>query len=317
MNLLMGSTWSDNRRRQRLYAGDVFVFTPAVAAMALVNRARELLESAFAPHHPTVAQYHMSVEEYAAVLARVKPAFIHDPLCKRLIPKLVEEVGGDISQTYFDVPRMRSATAHDYLTTGIAYAFHPHRDTWYSAAQAQINWWFPIYEIEPDNGMVFYPHWFGNALENSSHTYNYYRWNRDSRAAAAKQIGSDTRVQPRLTCDVNLEPGMRAVPPVGGVMMFSAQHLHGTVPNTTEVTRFSIDFRTVHRGDLEQRRGAPNVDSRCTGTVLRDFLSCVDLSRLPADVIAMYDDESALEYAQTLIYGAAERDTKGNNIPMA
>ena len=295
MNLLIGSTWNGSRRRERLYAGDVFVFTPAVAAMALVNRARELLESAFAPHHPTVAQYHMSVEEYAAVLARVKPAFIHDPLCKRLIPQLVEEVGGDISQTYFDVPRMRSATAHDYLTTGIAYAFHPHRDTWYSAAQAQINWWFPIYEIEPDNGMVFYPHWFGNALENSS----------------------DTRVQPRLTSDVNLEPGMRVVPPVGGVMMFSAQHLHATVPNTTEVTRFSIDFRTVHRGDLEQGRGAPNVDSRCTGTVLRDFLSGVDLSRLPADVIAKYDDESALEYAQTLIYGADEKDTKANNIPMA
>jgi hypothetical protein len=43
----------------------------------------------------------------------------------------------------------------------------------------------------------------------------------------------------------------------------------------------------------------------------------VDLSRLPADVIAKYDDESALEYAQTLIFGADEKDTKGNNIQMA
>jgi hypothetical protein len=307
---LVGPQWSDSRRRERLYAGDVFVLNPAASAMALVNRARELLEVAFAPHHPTVAQYHMPVEEYAAVLARVKPAFIHDPVCKRLIPQLVDEVGGDVSQMYFDVPRMRSATANDYLTTGIAYAFHPHRDTWYSAAQAQINWWLPIYEIEPDNGMVFYPDWFAKALENSSHTYNYYRWNRDSRSVAVKQIGTDTRVQPRLTGDVDLGPGLRVVPPVGGIMMFSAQHLHATVPNTTEVTRFSIDFRTVHRGDLEQGRAAPNVDSRCTGTALRDFLSCVDLSRLPADVIAKYDDESALEYSESLIYMA---DQKGTN----
>ena len=139
MNLLLDSQWSDDRRRARLYQGDLFVFSPTPAAVGLTTRARELLESAFAPHHPTKAQHHLPVAEYAAVLGRVKPAFIHDPECKRLIPRLVEELGADPRQVYFDVPRMRSATAHDYLTTGIAYAFHPHRDTWYSAPQAQIN----------------------------------------------------------------------------------------------------------------------------------------------------------------------------------
>jgi len=307
MNVLFDTHWGDDRKREGLYSGDVLVSSPVPAALALVNRARELLEAAFAPHHPTQAQYHVPVEEYAAVLARVKPAFIHAPICKTLIPQLIEELGGDRSQVYFDVPRMRSATAHEYLTTGIAYAFHPHRDTWYSAPQAQINWWFPIYEIEPNNGMAFYPRFFARALENSSHTYNYYRWNRDNRAAAAKQVGTDTRVQPRLTTDVDLEPEIRVVAPVGGVMMFSGQHLHATVPNTTELTRFSIDFRTVHRGDLENGRGAQNVDSHCTGTSMRDFLNSVDLSRLPAEVIARYDDDSAVEYAASLIYGADEK----------
>jgi hypothetical protein len=307
MNVLFDPQWTDDRKRAAVYAGDVVVTSPLPAALGLVTRARELLEEAFAPHHPTEAQYHMSVDEYAAVLARVKPAFIHDPACKRLIPQLIAELGGDPSRVYFDVPRMRSATAHEYLTTGIAYAFHPHRDTWYSAPQAQINWWFPIYEIEPNNGMAFYPRYFGQGLENSSETYNYYRWNRDNRAVAAKQVGTDTRVQPRLTGVVDLEPEIRIVAPVGGVMMFSGQQLHATVPNTTEVTRFSIDFRTVHRGDLENGQGAKNVDSHCTGTSMRDFLSCLDLSRLPAELIARYDDDSALEYAQTLIYAANEK----------
>ena len=306
MNVSFDSHWTDDRKRAGVYDGNLFVFSPTPSAIALVTRARELLETAFAPHHPTQAQYHLPVADYAAVLGRVKPAFIHDPLCKRLIPQLVEELGGDPGQVYFDVPRMRSATAHDYLTTGIAYAFHPHRDTWYSAAQAQINWWFPIYEMDPNNGMAFYPCHFASSVANSSHTYNYYRWNKENRAAATGQIGSDMRVQPRMTTDIDLGPEVRLVSPVGGVIMFSGQHLHATVPNTTDVTRFSIDLRTVHRGDLENGRGAPRTDSHCTGTSLRDFLSCVDLSPLPRDIIARYDDESALEFADSLIYASQE-----------
>jgi hypothetical protein len=310
MNLLLDSQWGDDRRRASLYAGDLFVFSPTPSALALTTRARELLASAFAPHHPTEAQHYLPVTEYAAVLGRVKPAFIHDPLCKRLIPKLVEELGGDPSQVYFDVPRMRSATAHDYLTTGIAYAFHPHRDTWYSAPQAQINWWFPIYEMEPDNGMAFYPRYFATAAPNSSETYNYYRWNRESRAAATQQIGTDTRVQPHLTAEVDLQPEVRVSTPVGGIIMFSGQQLHATVRNTTDVTRFSIDFRTVHRGDLEDGRGAPRVDAHCTGTSLRDFLSCIDLSHLPPHTIGRYDDDSALEYADSLIYAVENKSSR-------
>lgn len=68
------------------------------------------------------------------------------------------------------------------------------------------------------------------------------------------------------------------------------------------MTRYSIDFRTVHRADLVSGIGAPRTDAHCTGTSLRDFISCVDLSRLPDDIIARYDDETALEYAETLVY---------------
>ena len=239
--------------------------------------------------------------EYAAVLGEVKPAFIHHPECKVLIPELMRKWGADPSQVYFDVPRMRSATAHEYLTTGIAFAFHPHRDTWYSAAQAQINWWLPIYDVEPENAMAFYPAKFDRSVPNSSESYNYYRWNLE-RADVARNVDRDDRVQPRITAGVDLGAELRVIAPVGGTIAFSGQQLHATVPNTTSVTRFSIDFRTVHLADLERGIGAPRVDAACTGTSLRDFRSCADLSPLPDDVIARYDDDSALEYADALVF---------------
>ena len=83
---------------------------------------------------------------------------------------------------------MRSAYPSHFLTSGIAYAFHPHRDTWYSAPMCQLNWWLPIYPIEPDNAMGFYPRYFSEAIANSSQTYNYYEWNANNRASAAQHV---------------------------------------------------------------------------------------------------------------------------------
>ena len=68
--------------------------------------------------------------------------------------------------------------------------------------------------------------------------------------------------------------------------------MHSTVPNTAGFTRYSIDFRTVNSDDLRTRAGAPNLDTACTGTSLRDFMKGSDLSRLSEDLVAQYDSES-------------------------
>ena len=84
------------------------------------------------------------------------------------------------------------------------------------------------------------------------------------------------------------------------MMVFSGAQLHSSVPNSSGRTRISVDFRTVHRADVEAGRGAPNVDSHCTGTTMRDYLRVSDLERLPAEVIAPYDagvPEELLQYA--------------------
>jgi hypothetical protein len=279
---------TDDARRGRLYQGDIFVYSPSAATQALCRLGRELAEEAFAPHHPAEAQYALSVDEYVAILAKLKPQFIHHPRCKELIPQLLEEYGCDLEQTYFDVPRLRTACAGDYLKSGLAYAFKPHRDIWYSPPRCQLNWWLPIYPCESENGMTFHTHYWDNPLKNSSHEWNYQLWNETGRKDASKQVGVDTRRQSEALEPVQLDPQLRIVPPADGMFIFSAAHLHSTVPNTSDRTRLSIDFRTVHLGDLENMRGAPNVDSACTGTTIGDYLRGTDLSHVPEGIARMY-----------------------------
>jgi hypothetical protein len=294
-NLFVDSTLDDAARRERLYDGDLFVFSPCASALALAEFGQDLVKQAFAPHDPRDAQQHMEVERYAAILAELKPRFIHHPECKRLIQGILSDLGCDLEKTYFDVPRMRTATSDGYLTSGIAYAFHPHRDTWYSAPFCQLNWWFPMYPIQPDNAMAFHPRYWTEPLRNSSRIYNYYRWNAESRKQAAMHVKSDTRPQPRPEEPVALDPQLRVIAPVGGMLIFSAAQLHSTVPNTSGFTRFSIDFRTVHIDDVAARYGALNIDSACTGTTMRDYLRGSDLAHVPDDLVALYDDDSTSE----------------------
>jgi hypothetical protein len=285
----LDSRLSDAERRERIYAGDLFVYSPTPASLALLEFTREQLRAAFAPHDPEQAQFSMPVEAFAALLAQCKPRFIHHPECKRLLPALLAGFGCDPERTYFDVPRLRSATSDEYLSSGIAYAFRPHRDTWYSAPFCQINWWSPLYTLSQDNCMAFHPRYFGRALSNTSQTYNYQEWNRASRFSAAHHIGVDTREQPVATEQVELEPDLRLLPPPGGMIIFSAAQLHSTVPNSSGRTRFSVDFRTVHLDDVRGVRGARNFDSRCTGTTMGDYLRCTDLAHLPPEAAALYE----------------------------
>ena len=300
-SIYFDSLLKDKQRREAIYQGELFVYSPSKNAIALCAHARQMIEEAFHPLDPLTAQHHLKVEEYVAILAELKPKFIHHPLSKKYVRGILEESGCNLDKTYFDVPRMRSVTSHGYLTSGIAYAFHPHRDTWYSAPQCQINWWLPIYEIESSNSMAFHPQYWTQPVKNTSRDYNYYQWNANSRGNAARHIKKDTRVQPHAEEDLAIDPQIRAISPVGGTLIFSGAQMHSTVPNLSGKTRFSIDFKTVHLEDLVNGSGAPNIDSECTGTTLRDYLSAKDLSHLPEPVIAIYDDETS-RYSESLVY---------------
>ena len=281
----------DQARRERLYQGDIFVFGPTPETLAFKDFAGKMIEDAFGGLDPEMAQYGMVVEDFARLLGDLKPRFIHHPESKTHIQKILSRFGCDAAATYFEVPKLRTSTSDNYLTAGIAYAWHPHRDTWYSAPPCQINWWMPIYDILPGNCMAFHTAWWGRPIKNDSRIFNYYEWNRKYRGPAlTKHINSDPRPLPKPLAPVAADDDHRIIVPPGGLILFSGAHLHSSVANATGRTRFSLDFRTVAAADLRTGTGAANLDSACTGTVLREFRSAHDLSGVPDDLVGLYED---------------------------
>jgi hypothetical protein len=290
--LFHDSKMSDDERRSRIFAGDLFVYSPTQHSLELRAFAQEMAEEALSPYFPPDAQHHLEKRVYVDVLAKLKPTFINHPRSKELVAGILADLGVDLNEAYLDVPRLRTMTS-EYLNAGLTLQFESHRDTWFSAPFSQINYWIPVYDIAETNAMAFHPRYFTGAVRNSSRDYDYGEWVTYGRTAAASQVEQETRKQPEAEQEIEREPDIRVITPPGGILMFSGAQLHTTVPNTSGKTRFSIDFRVVNRRDVETHRGAPNVDSECTGTTLGDFLRATDLQHLPDDLIKEYETRSA------------------------
>ena len=80
--LFLDAVVSDDQRRTQLYDGQLFVYSTTPSSRLLVDLARGMIREAFGSLDPETAQYQMSVEQYAAVLAELKPKFIHHPDAK-------------------------------------------------------------------------------------------------------------------------------------------------------------------------------------------------------------------------------------------
>ncbi len=275
--------------RRGVHAGNIYVFGPRPSTQALVDLACERVTQAFAPLDPCEAQHQMNVEDFAALLSELKPGFMHDPQVKVILRQILADLGFDLEKMYFDVPRLRTMTHGDYLRTGIALAVPPHRDTWYAGTESQLNWWLPIRGVTSENTMIFHPEYFDRPVRNASNRYDHDAWQRHSRADAAKHIGSDTRAHPDVLEEIGDQSDLRILCPAGSLILFSASHLHSTAPNTSGVTRFSVDFRTVHIDDITSTTGAPNVDNQCHGSTLAEYMQACDLSPFPQEITEAYE----------------------------
>jgi hypothetical protein len=269
---------ADEDRRNLIFEGNLLSASSNSSSIALADHAIGFISEALEPHDPQRAQFNLPVSEFVARIAPLKSAFTNDPRTKTLIREVLTSFGCDLEKTYFDVPRLRIVPHGNYLSSGVSYAYKPHRDIWYSSPTAQVNWWMPVFAIRPESAMAFFPEYWYKPIRNSSADFDYSEWCAIGRRLAVAQVGVDQRKHPLPLDDVRTESELRIAGTKGDLIIFSASQLHATVPNSSGLTRFSIDFRTINVLDLNGRLGGPNIDSRSKGTTTADFIRAADLA---------------------------------------
>jgi hypothetical protein len=265
-------------RRQRLFAGDFFLYTDVAESHAIVGWAKQLIGEAFGDLDPQHAQYKLDVEEFVKRVGPLKSRFTNDPRTKQLCQALVRAMGSDPDETYFDLPRLRVVPSDNYLSAGVSYAYKAHRDTWYAHPPCLVNYWVPVYDAVGDNVMSMFVRYWDRPVANAG--FDYERWVKESRFAASSNIREENRPHPVPLEEIDTKGEIRIAQNAGGIMMFSTCHLHATAPNVSGVTRFSYDLRTISLRDLKEGRGPSNLDAIAQGSTVKDFLRVSDLTPL-------------------------------------
>jgi hypothetical protein len=274
MNIVIDPAVSPDELRQQLYAGHLVILTRLQSLRDFVDYTREELTELFRPYDPEHVHEHIEPQEMAKILSGWKPRFIHGERSRKLVRAIIAEAGFTPADTHYDLPKPRTSFPTGHLTTGVAFAFPWHRDTWYSAPAQQINWWLPVFPVREDNAMSFDLSSFGRAVPNTSDGFDYYQ-NNASRLTTATGVTREVQARPGAV-DHKAVQELVILPAPGEVLLFSGNQLHASIPNTSGRARFSVDFRTVNVPDLMAGRGAPLVDAYCTGTAIRDFISVAD-----------------------------------------
>jgi hypothetical protein len=283
MTVLVDPDLRDDALRQAIYEGKLVVLTRLQAVSDLVEYTRDQLAALFHPHDPQHAHEFIEPAQMARMLGEWKPRWIHSERSKQLVCDIIMQAGLPGEFTHYDVPKPRTSFPVGHLTTGVAFAFPWHRDSWYSAPVQQLNWWLPIFPIREDNSMAFDMSGFGRAVPNTSDTFDYYR-NNSQRLNTARQVGREEQSRPGAI-DHKAAQELIVLPSPGSVLLFAGAQLHTSIPNTSGLARYSVDFRTVDARDLAAGRGAPVADANCTGTAIRDFRNIADGSDFDEDLV--------------------------------
>jgi len=260
-------------RRALLHGGAVDVTSPSPTSTALTMFARELIGDAFGGRDPELARFDLPAADHDAILAALTRRFADHPESARIIADLLLERGDDPETTYLRRPRLSASTGN---VTG-ADMWRPCRDTWCAAPAAQLHHWVSVFDGDADDAMTLYPNYFSRAIANDSASYDHH----DPHPARRRRPGPTEAVDPFSATTF--------VTPAGAVVRFSGQHLRSDAPTECDRTRFVVEFDTVDVGDVRAGLGARNVDGRCAGSSIGDFIRAVDGAPMPDDVCALLD----------------------------
>jgi hypothetical protein len=247
-----------------LYAGAIARFDRLAEMQAIVAFTQSFLTDRFAPHPPPEIHRHMARSELSKLLSAVRRDYSGSLVVKKLWQDLFEAIGLDAASTArdrlvlrFQPPAIQAdSTFWDRNTSTVGF----HRDTWGTNLYSQVNWWAPVFPLSAGRTVAFFPALWDVPLPNNSRDFDMAEAMKRVREAKPDLQAGDMlpqlldSVDPQLAHPVTIEPG--------SIIAFSAQHAHAGVTNHTDITRISLDTRTLWIEDWVARRGAPNIDGR-------------------------------------------------------
>ena len=282
------SAVGDDLRREKLFSGELFVFSPSANSAGLCGVAREMARGGVRPPRPD-GRAGLNDGRGLRTDPRGSQAGVHPRSArKKLIGGLLADLGCDLDRTYFDVP----APSHDgarRVHEGRARAAVPSASrhvvlgTVRAAELVAAGVRDRVRELDGLPSALLRP------LDGEQLGELRLRRVEPLRTPAGRAADQEGHPQAAEAQEqLELDPEIRVVSPVGGVL--SSRRRTCTRRCRTRPTARDSASTSGRSTSTISSSGVPlrNVDSACTGTTLGDFVRASDLEPLPEDLIDRY-----------------------------
>ena len=262
------STWLHS-----IYRGDIYKLPANRSSVALTNAVVRLLENTF---QVDILQVHrlLSEEQFFQAMKLIRKQLFTEETFITHLKQLFYSLGFNAGELAFEPLRLRAIRHNGHLNPKAKAIYYPHRDTWYAHGQSMVVGWLPLHNQTAHQTFEIFPEWLEKAVANNSEAFNYDNW----RQAAAKKIGWQnantglTAVYPQAQQPVNYGQAVGIAALRAECLFFSGAHFHKTLEQTSNITRFSVDFRFTYLNHYQRGLGAVNVDARCQGSAVKDYI---------------------------------------------
>lgn len=177
-------------------------------------------------HHVQQPLEQLSAQEIWAVVQHVRSE-MKDPQWCESIAQCVQLCGAQ--NFWVDTPTLRCSVPNGHSNPKAFKAYGMHRDTWYGYPAGILNVWVPLMGHNANNGMEVFLDYFDKAVANNSDQIDPKNWIHNGVFPECLDAIDDT--------------GVALFHPEGQYYLFSGQQLHRGQPNSSGVTRWSVDFR--------------------------------------------------------------------------
>jgi hypothetical protein len=266
--------YSDRVEIQSIYEGDLCIMPAYPISEDLCKHAENIVTDFFErPIDEIETDVGTDISLFITKAHKCKSTFTNSDKTQKLLKALIAERYKRYPnrELFYDVPRLRIVPNSNFLSSGISYNYKPHRDTWYGAAQDQVNHWMAVSNVTKNSTFYVAPSYFGKPIHNNSEIFNLDEWDSKYRTLAAQSVENEQRPHPIPLVELAEEDKLHVVIPKGSEIVFSGSHLHGSQANTTSKVRFSIDYRVSP--ETLSFKLPQNIDSRATGDYKKYMLN--------------------------------------------
>jgi len=177
----------------------------------------------------------------------------------------LKDLNFDIYDTYCDQITIRFSPSINEQARGLLKPVKPHRDTWASNFQHQINWWIPLHDLSKKNSIFFIPKYFSKKVKNNSKEWSFELYKKGDIISSTPVSLQNFNIVDYKTKKINF----------GNAFCFSGNQIHGS--NLGNFRRLNIETRTLCKKDVIKFHLPKNVDNNNLVKQGKWFKSLVDL----------------------------------------